>query len=132
MFTSITQDVPQHSAHATYSYQMSTTHRMPYLYRSFSTKEPYNEWLFLRKMTCNLRHLMGLRHAVRLMYVYIQHVAFRVSLYSLLHLECHSISISNLQSQSRGSFFDKTWQERPRERDQRLRFENVDVTLQIK
>ena len=33
---------------------------MPYLHRLFSAKEPYN----LRKMTCNLRHPMGLRHLV--------------------------------------------------------------------
>jgi len=27
-------------------YRVATTHRMPYLYRSFSAKEPYNQWLF--------------------------------------------------------------------------------------
>jgi len=34
----------------------SRTHRMPYLHRSFSAKEPYHHWLFCRKETCNLRH----------------------------------------------------------------------------
>jgi len=28
------------------SYRVAKTHRMPYLYRSFSAKEPYNYWLF--------------------------------------------------------------------------------------
>ena len=37
----------------------------------------------------------------------------------------------NLQSQSRGSLFNETWQKRPRERDERLRFENEDMTLQM-
>ena len=27
-------------------YRAAKTHRMPYLYRSFSAKEPYNLWLF--------------------------------------------------------------------------------------
>jgi len=31
------------------SYRVAKTHRMAYLYRSFSAKEPYNEWLFCRK-----------------------------------------------------------------------------------
>jgi hypothetical protein len=132
MFTWITWDLPQNSAHATYSYQVATTCRMPYLCMSLSTKEPYNEWFFLRKMTCNLRPPMGLRYPVRRMYVYIQPIAFSVSLYSLLYLECHWISISNLQSQSRGSFFNDTWQERPTERDQRFGSENVDMKLQMK
>jgi len=32
-------------------YRVAKTHRMPYLYRSFSAKEPYNEytgWLIMR------------------------------------------------------------------------------------
>jgi len=37
---------------------------MPYLYRSFSAKEPCNQWLFCEKMTCNLRHPMGFRNPV--------------------------------------------------------------------
>jgi len=36
-----------------------------------------------------------------------------------------------LQSHSRGSFFDGTWQKRPRERDWRLRFEYEEMTLQM-
>ena len=56
-------------------------------------------------------------------------------MYSLLNLECHSIFIShlhfddhNLQSQSRWSFFNETWQKRPGEWDQQLtlRFEGND------
>ena len=31
------------------SYRAAMTHRMPHLYRSFSTKEPYNSWLFGKK-----------------------------------------------------------------------------------
>ena len=31
------------------TYRAAKTHRMPYLYTSFSAKEPYNEWLFWRK-----------------------------------------------------------------------------------
>ena len=42
----------------------SRTHRMPYLHRSFSAKEPYHHWLFCRKETCNLRHPMHLCHPV--------------------------------------------------------------------
>ena len=30
-------------------YRVAKTHRMPYLYRSFSAKEPYNQWLFCEK-----------------------------------------------------------------------------------
>ena len=30
-------------------YRAAKTHEMPYLYRSFSTKEPYNQWLFYGK-----------------------------------------------------------------------------------
>ena len=41
--------------------------------------------------------------------------------YSLLHLECHLISISN--PQSHWSLFNKTWQKRSRELDHWLRFE---------
>ena len=30
-------------------YRVAKTHRMPYLSRSFSAKEPYNQWLFCEK-----------------------------------------------------------------------------------
>jgi len=30
-------------------YRVAKTHRMPYLHRSFSAKEPYNLWLFCGK-----------------------------------------------------------------------------------
>ena len=30
-------------------YRVAQSHRMPYLRRSFSTKEPYNQWLFCKK-----------------------------------------------------------------------------------
>jgi len=30
-------------------YRVAKTHRMPYLYRSFSAKEPYNQWLICEK-----------------------------------------------------------------------------------
>ena len=30
-------------------YRVAKTHRMPYLYRSSSAKEPYNQWLFCEK-----------------------------------------------------------------------------------
>ena len=32
-----------------YTYRVAKTHRMPYLYRSFSAKNPYNQWLFCEK-----------------------------------------------------------------------------------
>jgi len=31
-------------------YKMANMHRMPYLYRSFPAKEPYNSWLFRGKI----------------------------------------------------------------------------------
>jgi len=31
------------------NYRVAKTHRMPYLYRSFSAKDPYNQWLFREK-----------------------------------------------------------------------------------
>jgi len=52
-------------------------------------------------------------------------------MYSLLHLECHFISISNLESQSHWSLFNGTWQKRPREQDDWLRFGNEEMTLQV-
>ena len=30
-------------------FRVAKTHRMPYLYRSFSAQEPYDEWLFCEK-----------------------------------------------------------------------------------
>ena len=33
----------------TIDYRVANTHRMPYLYRSFSAKERYNQWLFCGK-----------------------------------------------------------------------------------
>jgi len=32
-----------------YLYRVAKTHRMPYLHKSLSAKEPYNEWLFCEK-----------------------------------------------------------------------------------
>jgi len=54
-------------------------------------------------------------------------------LYGLLHLQCQSISISNLslESQSCRSLFNETRQKRPRERHQRFRFENEEMTLKM-
>jgi len=45
-------------------YRVAWSHRMPYNHRSFPAKEPYNQWLFCKKMTCNLRHSMSLGHPV--------------------------------------------------------------------
>jgi len=64
--------------------------------------------------------------------------AFDVRIYAYVHVHVYMlhpnvfwVSFSpNLKSQSRGSVFDETWQKRPRERDQRLRFENEEMTLQ--
>ena len=50
-------------------YRVAQSHRVPYLHRSFSAKEPYKQWLFCEKMTCNLSHPMGLRH--KYVYTYI-------------------------------------------------------------
>jgi len=30
-------------------YRVAKTHTMPFLYKSFALKEPYNEWLFCEK-----------------------------------------------------------------------------------
>jgi len=49
-------------------YRMAKTHRMPYPYRSFSTKGPYNSALF-RKMTCHLRHPMSLCRPVQHIFI---------------------------------------------------------------
>ena len=53
------------------------------------------------------------------MYIYIQPIAFGVS-FNL-----------NLQSQSHWSLFNGTWQKRPRELENRLRFEKEEMTLQM-
>ena len=45
-------------------HRVAKTHRIPDLYKSFTAKEPYKQWLFCKKMTCNFRHPMGLRHHV--------------------------------------------------------------------
>jgi len=37
----------------------------------------------------------------------------------------------NLQSQSHGSLFNGTWQKRPRELDELLRFETEEMTFQV-
>jgi len=47
-------------------YRVAKTHRMSYLYRSFSTKEPYKSWLIYGENPCNLRHPTHLRHSVSL------------------------------------------------------------------
>ena len=54
-------------------------------------------------------------------------------MYSQLHLECHSISISNLnlQFQSHWSLFSGMWQKKPRELDYRLRFETEQMLLHV-
>ena len=45
-------------------YRVAKTHRMPYLYRSFSTKEPPIIGLFCGKWPAKIRHPIGLRHPV--------------------------------------------------------------------
>jgi len=37
----------------------------------------------------------------------------------------------NLQSESQWSLFSRAWQKRPRERDQRLRFQTEEMSLQM-
>jgi len=61
-------------------YRVAKTHKMPYLYRSFSAKEPYNFGLFLRKMSYNLRHSVGLRHPVSCLNKYAFIIAFMYTL----------------------------------------------------
>jgi len=41
----------EHASH--YRYMAAKTHRMPYLYRLFSAKEPYNSGLFCGKRPAN-------------------------------------------------------------------------------
>jgi len=55
-------------------YRVAKTHRMPYLYRSFSAKEPYNRWLFCEKWTAKIKHPMVLRHPVLSHCFYWRHV----------------------------------------------------------
>jgi len=43
--------------HSTFVYRVTETHRIPHLDRSFSSKEPYNQWLFWKE-TYDLRHPM--------------------------------------------------------------------------
>jgi len=50
--------------HSCVYYRLAKTHRIPYLYRSFSAKETYILWLFLWKIICNLGDPMSLRHPV--------------------------------------------------------------------
>jgi len=45
-------------------YRVAKTHRMPYLYRSFSAKEPPIIGLFCGKWPVKIRHPVGLRHPV--------------------------------------------------------------------
>jgi len=45
-------------------YREAKKHRMPYVFRSFSVKRTLSLVALLRKMTCNLRHPIGLRHPV--------------------------------------------------------------------
>jgi len=52
-----------------------------------------------------------------------------IYLHSLLHLECHLVSIFNFQSP--WSLFDRTWFKRPRILDYRCRFENETMILQM-
>ena len=56
----------------------------------------------------------------RCLYMYVQHIAFGVS-FNL-----------NLQSQSHWSFFNRTWQKRPRELDHGLRFQIQEMALQVR
>jgi len=87
---------------ARFLYRVAKTHRMPYLYRSFAAKEPYNA--LLRKMTCNLRHPIGLGHPVviermnSIMYVfnetsYIQYIHIQqyicIRVYMYTYIQSH-------------------------------------------
>jgi len=53
---------------------------MPYIHRSFSTKSPIVALLW--KMTCNLRHPMGLRHPV----LYVLHMNIACSTHDSTHI----------------------------------------------
>ena len=46
------------------SYASSPPCRKPYLYLSFSAKEPYNQWLFCGKWLPEIWHYVHLRHSV--------------------------------------------------------------------
>ena len=45
------------ATHSTFVYRVTESHRIPHLDRSFSSKEPYNQWLFWKE-TYDLRHPM--------------------------------------------------------------------------
>ena len=92
----------------TIHYRAAKTHRMPHICRSFSAKEPYNEWLFCGKATYKLRHPTGFRHPVpsfSYVYVYICIHVYkyaslnRSSLFFLLLLpSTHPVKIFNAPS----------------------------------
>ena len=59
-----------------------------------ATKEPRNSWLFCCKMTCNLRHPVGLRHSsqcVRYLcsFCATSHTSLLFSFCAMTHLDCH-------------------------------------------
>jgi len=62
--------------------------------------------------------VIGLRKRQRTIAMSVQSIVFGMSCYR------------NLKSQSRGSLFSETGRRRPRERDQRLRFENAATHLE--
>ena len=53
------------------SYRVAKTHRIPYLYRSFSTKVTYILVALLWKMICNLGDPISLRHPVAAVGLYL-------------------------------------------------------------
>jgi len=59
----------------TLRYRVANTHRIPYLYTSFSAKEPYEQWLFCEKRPADsgipcIFDTLCFRHQVA-MYVYV-------------------------------------------------------------
>ena len=56
----------------TVRYKVAEMHRVPYLYRSLSAKEPFNWWLFCRKRPVKTRPPVHFRHPVpNHVYIYI-------------------------------------------------------------
>ena len=55
-----------------YWYRVAKTHKVPYLCRSFSAKDPLILGLFRGIWPTKMRHIMGLRHPVSV-YIYMSH-----------------------------------------------------------
>ena len=75
------------------SYRVAKTHKMPYLYRSFSAKEPYNDWLYCIHVT--LSHTPTPLPACTNRHVQV-HVYTHIHKYTCgcVHIQCANIHVN--------------------------------------